>query len=116
MSIDNSSEHAELRAEIREAAAEGASVEFKPAKESMTYHFSLRDWSPSGLGILVKKDSDIFKFISVGHQINIKLHKGDATIDPNRLLAEIRHISEPSGGLHPNHLIVGLRILERIKD
>ena len=116
MNPDKSSEHAELRAEVREAAAEGASVEFKPAKESMTYHFSLRDWSPSGLGILVKRDSDIFKFISVGHPIDVKLHKGDATIDPNRLLAEIRHISEPAEGLHPNHLIVGLKILERIEN
>ncbi|HCY85811.1 MAG TPA: hypothetical protein DHV36_11810 [Desulfobacteraceae bacterium] len=114
MSPDKSSEHAELRAEVREAAARGASVEFKPDKESMIYQFSLRDWSPSGLGILVKRDSDIFKFIRVGQKIDVKLHKGDATLDPNLLLAEIRHISEPSAGLHPNHLIVGLKILDRI--
>ncbi|MCG8637603.1 MAG: hypothetical protein MI863_27495 [Desulfobacterales bacterium] len=114
MNIDETRSNRELRSEIREAASKGASVEFKPAKESMTYHFSLRDWSPSGLGILIQKDSDILGFIEVGQEILLKFHKGDATLAPEQLKARIRHISDPAGGRHPNHLIVGLHILERI--
>lgn len=109
-------EAAELRSEVRQAAARGASVELKPSREAMTYHFSLRDWAPSGLGILVKRDSEFFRYVSQGQQVDVKLHRGDATISPERLLAEIRHISEPPPGLHPNHLIVGLKIIERIPD
>ncbi len=116
MNIEENTPNGELRSEIREAAAKGASVEFKPSKESMTYHFSLKDWSTSGLGILVQKDSNIFRYIEVGQEVLLKFHKGDATLAPENLKAQIRHISEPAEGLHPNHLIVGLYILERVSD
>jgi hypothetical protein len=116
MNIDENTPNRELRSEIREAAANGASVEFKPSKESMTYHFSLRDWSPSGLGILVQKDSSIMRFIEVGQEVLLKFHRGDVTLAPEHLKAQIRHMTEPGEGLHPNHLIVGLSILERVSD
>ncbi len=116
MNIEENTPNGELRSEIREAAAKGASVEFKPSKESMTYHFSLKDWSHSGLGILAQKDSNIFRYIEVGQEVLLKFHKGDATLAPENLKAQIRHISEPAEGLHPNHLIVGLYILERVSD
>ncbi len=116
MNLDENTPNGELRSEIRDAAANGASVEFKPSKESMTYHFSLRDWSPSGLGILVQKDSTILGYVEVGQEVLLNFHRGDATLAPEQLKAKIRHISEPEEGLHPNHLIVGLSILERVSD
>ncbi|MEH0022973.1 MAG: hypothetical protein V6Z89_25245 [Desulfobacter sp.] len=116
MKKDDTSRSRELRAEVREAAAKGASVEFKPSKDSMVYHFSLRDWSPSGLGILVQKSSDIFRHLDVGQEIIVKLHKGPATLNPDVLKAEIRHMSTPAEGQHPDHTIVGLSIIERITE
>ncbi len=105
----------ELRSEIRKAASEGASIEFKPARDSMGYHFKLRDFSPSGLGILVNKDSDIFKHIKVGNVLSMKCHKGNATPAPQNLRVEIKHISKPVNGKPENHLIIGLYIIEIIE-
>lgn len=105
----------DLRAEIRKAASEWASVEFRPEGVPVDYHFKLRDISPSGIGVLVKKDSDIFKFIAIGDTMPMKYHKGDATPFPQLLNVEIRHISEPTNGKHQGHMVIGFLILETIE-
>lgn len=106
----------ELRSEVRKAASKGASVEFKPSKDTMTYQFKLRDWSASGLGVLAKQESDIFNHIKVGQILSMKVHKGDAGMFPDLLNVEIRHISKPVNGQPANHLVIGLYIVERIKE
>lgn len=106
----------ELRSEVRKAASNGASVEFKPSIDTMTYQFKLRDWSASGLGVLAKKESDIFNHIEVGQIFAMKVHKGDAGVFPELLNVEIRHISEPVNGQPANHFVIGLYIVDRIQD
>ncbi|MCP4023547.1 MAG: PilZ domain-containing protein [Desulfobacteraceae bacterium] len=106
----------ELRSEVRKAALEGASIEFKPGDSLMSYHFKLRDLSPSGLGILAKKDSNIFKYIKVGDILSMKYYKGDAAPSPQLFKVEIRHISQPANGKPYDHMIIGLLILETIED
>lgn len=108
------SQNEELRSEIREAAAQGASVEFKPSTDAMSYRLTLRDWSPSGLGILVKTDSDLCRLLSVGQVFDMMVHRGEGMTPPEYVRVEIRHISEPATGQHPGHLIVGLYIRERM--
>lgn len=103
----------ELRSEVRKAAAAGASIEFKPSAEAMTYHVALRDYSDSGLGILVKNSSDIFRHVRVGDVFHMRYHKGDASPEPEHLKVEIKHISEPAGGKPRDHMVIGLCILER---
>jgi len=115
MNREGRSQNEDLRSEIRKAAAKGASVEFKPSKDSMTYHLSLRDWSPSGLGILVKKDSDILRLLKTGQVFPMIVHRGGSQTQSEQLKVEIRHISEPAKGQHPDHCIVGLYILERTR-
>lgn len=104
----------DLRSEVRKAASKGASIEFKPAADAMPYHFKLRDISASGLGILANKNSDIFRHISPGDVFHMKYHQGDASLSPEHLRVEIRHISEPASGKPAGHMIIGLYILERL--
>jgi len=80
----------------------------------MVYQFSLRDWSDFGLGILVRNDSKILTHIKVGQVITFKIHKPEGNIAEHPLEAEIRHISEPENGRHPDHKIVGLHICQGI--
>lgn len=100
------------RSDARSNAAKGGSIEFRPSEDAMVYQFSLRDWSDSGLGILVRNDSKILTYIKVGQIISFKMHKPEGSISENSLEAEIRHISDPEDGRHPEHKIVGLHILQ----
>jgi len=106
----------ELRSEIRKAAAQGAVVEFRPSKDAMVYQLLLRDWSESGLGILVKKDSMICKLLDVGHTLSLTVHRDGRRDRPENVRAEVGHISEPQAGRHPDHYIIGLMIRERLED
>ena len=110
------SRNRELRKEVRSAASQGASIEFKPGREAMTYHFRLRDISPSGLGILAPENSSVFGHIRVGDRLYMQFHASDATRSPEHLKVEIRHISAPDGGRPRGHLIIGLYVLERIDE
>ncbi|MCF8093271.1 MAG: hypothetical protein K9K21_07910 [Desulfotignum sp.] len=47
----------ELRSQVRSAASESASIAFKPPDAAMEYHFKLRDFSASGLGLFLKNSS-----------------------------------------------------------
>lgn len=106
----------ELRSEIRQAAVRGAVVEFRPSKNAMIYQLILRNWSESGLGILVKKDSKICKFLEVGHIFSMAVHLGECRSQAENVSAEVRYISEPMGGQHPDHYIIGLHIRERLEE
>lgn len=102
----------ELRSDARKLAAKGESIEFRPAENAMVYQFSLRDWSDFGLGILVRNDSKVLTYIKVGQVIAFKIHRPEGSMPEHPLEAEIRHISEPEDGRHPDHKIVGLHILQ----
>lgn len=104
----------ELRTEVRKAASEFASIEFKPSTAALSYHFKLRDFSHSGLGLLVKKDSDLLKNIKAGDILPVKYHKGIATTESQHFKVQVRHISAPADGRPENHVIVGLLFLEKI--
>lgn len=104
----------ELRREIRKAASEFARIEFKPASADLSYHLRLRDFSDSGLGVLVKKDSELLTHLKTGDVLAMTYFKGSEAIPSQCLKVEIRHISDPAKGKPENHLIVGLHILERL--
>ncbi len=103
----------ELRGDIRQAAADGASIEFQPAEKAMVYQFGLRDWSEKGVGILVRNDSKVLDLIKVGQVISVTIHNPGGPISSDPFDAEIRHISDPKDGRHPGHKIVGLSILPK---
>jgi hypothetical protein len=105
-----------IRSEVRNTASDSASIAFKPPKAQLEYHFKLRDFSASGLGFLVKKDSDLLKFISTGDVLFIKYYKENVSAEPLHLKVQIQHISAPFSGKPENHLIAGLYFLEKIEN
>ena len=111
MTKDQEVGNGESRSDFRAADVQGGSIEFRPSEDAMVYQFSLRDWSSSGLGILVRNDSEILTHIRVGQVISFKVHRAGGNMVEDQLEAEIRHISEPEEGQHPDHKIVGLHIL-----
>lgn len=106
----------DLRSEIRQAASEFAAVEFKPSASTLNYLFKLREISSSGLGLIVKKNSDFLNHVRVEDILTVKFHKGSAAIPPQYFKAQIRHISEPVDGTPENHMIVGLLFLEKLDE
>lgn len=104
-----------IRSEARSAASESASIAFQPPEAEMEYHFKLRDFSASGLGLLVKKDSRLLKYIHTGDVFPAKYYKGIAATPPEHLKVQIQHISAPAGGKPENHVIVGLYFLEKMQ-
>lgn len=107
-------QHRAIRSEVRNTASEYASIAFKPAGAALEYHFRLRDFSASGLGLLVKQDSRLLKHINTGDIVFAKYYKDDAATPPEHLKVQIQHISTPFSGKPENHVIVGLYFLEKI--
>ena len=101
-----------LRCETRTKSQDNASVEFKPGKTAMVYHFKLKDFSSKGFGILVRKDSNVLKHIKEGDVLDMMYYPDNLANNPRSHHTEIKHISEPEPGRYYDHLLVGLLILE----
>ena len=74
-----------LRGEVRTKNLKNARVEFKPGKDSMIYHFKLKDFSSEGFGILVRKDSKVLEYIKPGDVLTMTYHPDQtdlSKIDP----------------------------------
>jgi len=84
----------------------------QPATSEMAYLFKLRDFSKTGLGILVKENSDILKQINIGDILEMKYYPFEEKSQPRLLKTQIRHISMPESGKHKKHMVVGLYIME----
>jgi len=111
MSSDKKS-HSNLRSEIREIANANASVEFNLVDLPLAYHYKLRDFSSKGMGILIKKGSEILNHLHVGDIFDMRYHPEHATVYPVSLRTKIIHISEPKIGKYQGHFIVGLSIVK----
>lgn len=101
-----------LRGEVRIKSLNHARVEFRPGKDSMIYHFKLKDFSSDGFGILVRKDSKVLEYIKPGDTLTMTYHPDPPQINPRAYHTQIKHISEPAPGKFQDHLLVGLSILE----
>ena len=104
----------ELRDQVREAASEWASIEFKPSERALDFCCRIRDFSSSGLGMLVSKESEVIKHIKVGDTFPVRYHEGRATPEPMNLKVRISHITRADDG-REDYMIVGLSILERLQ-
>lgn len=105
-------EDTNLRKETRTRGRENASVEFTPGNNAIAYHFKLKDFSSTGFGIIVRKDSKVLKHIKSGDVLTMNYHPDKATANPIPHRTQIKHISEPEPGKHRDHMLVGLLILE----
>ncbi|MEX1300351.1 MAG: PilZ domain-containing protein [Desulfotignum sp.] len=102
----------ESRSEPRIPASEGAIISFKPPGSEWEYNIKLRDFSTSGLGLLVKEDSDLLKYIRVGDVFAVNYHEDGVSMARVRHhKVQVRHISVPAAGKPENHMVVGLSFL-----
>lgn len=103
----------ESRSEVRTLASEDASISFKPPGGQWEYQIKLRDFSASGLGLLVKESSDLLKHIRVGDIFPVNYHQGTAAMSARNFRVKVRHITFPATGIPKKHVIVGLYFLEK---
>ena len=106
----------ETRSETRNPASEGASISFKPPGGAWEYQIKLREFSDSGLGLLVKQDSDLLKQICVGDVFTVNYYEDTVPMTVRHKTVQVRHISFLPTGIPENHMIIGLRFLEQDGD
>lgn len=105
------SEKSDLRFEGRTKGRKNASVEFVPGKNEMAHQFKLKDFSSKGLGIMVRNDSKVLKYIKPGDIMEMKYYPDEEQASPVLHRTQIKHISKPEPGKHQGHMLVGLLIL-----
>ncbi len=105
----------EARSEHRVIVARYNSVEFSLDNLVPSYVFKVRDLSSSGLGVLVKENSQVLAHIKVGDILSLKYHGSGEETTVDHYKTEIRHITEDDKRF-PGHRLVGLSILERLED
>jgi hypothetical protein len=103
----------ESRPKVRSLASGDASISFRPPGGQWEYQIKLRDFSDSGLGLLVRENSDLLNHIRVGDIFAVNYHQGTAAMTASNLRVQVRHISFPATGVPEKHVIVGLCFLER---
>lgn len=103
----------ESRSEVRSLASDDASISFRPPGGEWEYQIKLRDFSDSGLGLLVNESSDLLQLIRVGDVFAVNYYRGTDTMTAKNLNVQVRHISFPAAGIPEKHVIVGLYFLER---
>ncbi len=74
------------------------------------YVFKLRELSSTGMGVLVKEDSDLLNQIETGQTVDMKYSSEERTHRPQYLKTEIQHIAKDAQGRFDGHFILGLSI------
>lgn len=109
----NENPEKESRSEKRLPVLGSASLSLKPPGCEWMYHIKLRDFSASGLGLLVKEDSVLLKYIHVGDILSVNYHEDTSPRIVRNETVQIRHISPPATGKPENHVIVGVSFCDR---
>ena len=78
------------------------------------YQFKIQDVSEHGLGMIVRPDSNFLKQIEVGKEIQMRLISQTDAHPPGHYRAVIEHISTLEKGPFKSHLIIGIRLVERL--
>lgn len=73
------------------------------------YQLKIRDFSENGVGVIVKPDSPLLRFLKLGQEVNISLiSPGDSGGPWGKYLSIVEHISEVREGPFHGNLIIGL--------
>lgn len=96
------------RSEPRSIYERYSSLEFSLNKINYLYQFKIWDVSPSGMSILVKKDSEILKHIDIGDVLDMKYYPKESTEEPINLKTEIRHITRDVPERISGHVLIGV--------
>ena len=101
---------AENRSEPRNLVDQYRSVEFSISKTDPICQFSVRDVSPSGMGILLNSSSKTLKYLEVGQMLDMTYNPETEGGPPVRMKTEIRHITYLEDGRFKGQYLVGLLI------
>lgn len=107
---------AERRSEPRILADPFHSVQFAIEKKVPIYQFKLRDFSPSGLCILVRDDSAVLKYLEVGMVLQMDYATPELPGKLTRITTQIKHITKDREARYKGHFMVGLAIVEKDVD
>jgi len=79
------------------------------------YQLKLQDLSASGLGAIVRSDSQLLSLIEVGQHVKVRLLSVKGPTDfQGTYQANIAHITELKDGPFRGHLIVGIQLLQKV--
>ncbi|MGD8757468.1 MAG: hypothetical protein PVH78_01210 [Deltaproteobacteria bacterium] len=108
-------ESTEKRSESRTELEKYHSVEFSLADPGACYQFKIWNMSSRGMCLLVREDSDVVKCLQVGDTLDMKYYTSDASLPPENLKTQIKHVTKEDEGRFRGHYLVGLFILENQK-
>jgi hypothetical protein len=105
----------ERRFEPRAAKLSDCKAEFKFTGIPV-YQLKVRDLSAKGAGVVARADSHFMKLIHIGQELDLSLiSPEEAGCPAGRYRSRIEHISELKRGRFKGHMVVGIRMLGRIK-
>jgi len=103
---------AERRSEVRTRVDKFLSVEFSKKGVGSIYQFKIWNISSKGMCILVREDSKIMNFLSVGEIFDMKYYPVEGSSPAEYSKTEITHITKDDQGRFKGHYLVGLSILK----
>ena len=90
-----------------------SSVEIAINNAEPAYMFRIRKTPSAGVGILVKEDSAVLKYLRVGDHLNLKYNRFEASDLPEYIKTEIKYITK-FDQIRPNrHYWVNFAVLDK---
>ena len=103
------------RSEFRKNLEQMQNVELKLPGLPI-YLFKVKDTSQNGICFLVKEGSDILNHIEAGQILTLRCYSEDKPEPPENFISEIKHITKVDKSPYQGHLLVGLKVLEKLKQ
>jgi hypothetical protein len=101
------------RTESRSFADKYSSVEFSIKELPYNYQFKIWETSPSGVSILIKKESAVLGHLRVGDILTMKYYPIDNFEQPESFETEIKHISKNEDPRFKGLYLIGLSLSEK---
>ena len=105
----------ENRAEPRSTELNNYRIEIKLIGQPI-YQFRVMDVSTTGAGFLMLADSDFLSMIKIGKVINVNFISPKGSNPSGLHKTEIKHITEPKKDKNKGHYLVGISILDKLKQ
>ena len=100
----------ERRSEPRATDTEYYSVQFTPEGLGVSYQFKLWNISQSGMCILVRDNSQLLEYLSVGDIFQMTFHRTGSDGKSDKVKTTIKHITPNAEGRFSGHCLVGLAV------
>ena len=102
----------ERRSQLRQAAKSCYHAEIRLVGVPL-YEVKIKDLSPNGVSILIKKDSFLLHHMGIGKTISVKYYLANRSKAMGPFKASIMHLTEMEAGRFQGHCIAGLLLGER---